>query len=217
MTQADLDTFLDSLEVKAGVARSVAQGALDTRVELLSQRDTIGRSLENDWILPDPQCLISGQHATVDHREGAYYLVDVSTNGVYVNGEKAPIGKGNPRQMFDGDKLRMGEFKFEVSLLDCEQPPASQDTVIREHVDQVVGEDSLGPGSDVLEEEACRSALFGNAIVKKATEKTNGEMDDKANPFSAPPTAAEVSLTELKKLLDAFMLGLDITRADMSA
>ena len=77
---------------------------------------TIGRSLENDWILPDPDRFISGRHATVDFQAGAYYLADVSSNGVYVNDESEPLGKGNPRRLFNGDRLRMGDFEFIVSL-----------------------------------------------------------------------------------------------------
>jgi len=46
---------------------------------------TIGRSLQNDWILPDPDRFISGRHATIDFKGGIYYLVDTSTNGIYVN------------------------------------------------------------------------------------------------------------------------------------
>jgi len=73
---------------------------------------TIGRSLESDWILPDPQRYLSGKHATIDFRSGAYYLADVSTNGVFVNDEEDPLGKGNPRRLFNGDRLRMGDFAF---------------------------------------------------------------------------------------------------------
>ena len=47
---------------------------------------TIGRSLENDWILPDPDRFISGRHATIDYQSGSYYIADVSSNGVYING-----------------------------------------------------------------------------------------------------------------------------------
>ena len=39
---------------------------------------TIGRSLHNDWILPDPDRYISGKHAAVDCRGGIYYLTDLS-------------------------------------------------------------------------------------------------------------------------------------------
>ena len=77
---------------------------------------TIGRSLQNDWILPDPDRYISGRHATIDYKGGMYYLADMSSNGVYMNGEHEPIGKGNPRRLFDGDRMRMGDFEFEVRI-----------------------------------------------------------------------------------------------------
>ena len=77
---------------------------------------TIGRSLQNDWILPDPDRYISGRHAAIDFKGGIYYLIDTSSNGVYVNEEMEPIGKGNPRRLFDGDTLRMGDFIFGVSV-----------------------------------------------------------------------------------------------------
>ena len=77
---------------------------------------TIGRSLENDWILPDPDHFLSGSHAAIDFKAGSFYLVDTSTNGVFVNDEETPIGKGNPRRLFDGDRLKMGEFEFAIAL-----------------------------------------------------------------------------------------------------
>jgi type VI secretion system FHA domain protein len=77
---------------------------------------TIGRSLNNDWILPDPDRYISGKHATIDCKGGVYYLADISTNGVYVNNENEPVGKGNPRRLFNGDRLHFGDFEIEVTV-----------------------------------------------------------------------------------------------------
>ena len=54
---------------------------------------TIGRSLQNDWILPDPDRYISGRHATIDYKGGMYYLADTSSNGVYMNGESSPSAR----------------------------------------------------------------------------------------------------------------------------
>src|ERR1700739_3832537 len=42
---------------------------------------TIGRSADNDWVLPDPLRYVSAHHARVQFREGHFYLQDVSTNG----------------------------------------------------------------------------------------------------------------------------------------
>ncbi len=62
------------------------------------------------------ECFISSRHATIDYKGGIYYLADVSSNGVYVNNEVEPIGRGNPRRLFNGDRLRMGDFEFEVYI-----------------------------------------------------------------------------------------------------
>ena len=77
---------------------------------------SIGRALENDWILPDPDRYVSGRHATIDYKGGIYYVLDHSSNGVYINDEVEPIGNGNPRRLFDGDYIRMGDFEFAVSV-----------------------------------------------------------------------------------------------------
>ena len=50
---------------------------------------TIGRSLQNDWILPDPDRYISGRHATITWNEdrGCFFLEDLdSTNGTELDG-----------------------------------------------------------------------------------------------------------------------------------
>lgn len=185
---------------------------------------TIGRSLENDWILPDPDKFISGKHATIDFQTGAFYLADVSTNGVYVNGEEQPLGKGNPRRLFDGDKLRMGDFEFVVTLdegEDLEMPPPEPMTVVPDHIEQLVDEDSLRSGVQMLDEEAItgdeefHSALFGSQPRKAAAPEAPKKMNNQSNPFAPAPTAEEQSVTQSAELLDAFMKGLDISRAEI--
>lgn len=184
---------------------------------------TIGRSLENDWILPDPDRFISGRHATIDFRAGVYYLADVSTNGVYVNGDEQPLGKGNPRRLFHGDRLRMGDFEFEVTLdegQDLDMPPPEPMTVVPDHIEQLVDEASLKSGIQMLDEEAITGgdvlhrALFGEAAqVKKEDERH--KMNNQPNPFAPPPSKDEQKMIDAVHLLDAFMRGLDITRAEI--
>ena len=59
---------------------------------------TIGRSADNDWVLPDPLRYVSAHHARVSFRQGAYFLEDLSTNGVYVNDDEQPLGQAGPAQ-----------------------------------------------------------------------------------------------------------------------
>ena len=79
---------------------------------------TIGRSLESDWVLPDGQRYLSSRHASIDYRSGSYYIVDTSTNGVYVNDAETPVGRGNPQRLFSGDRIRIGEYEMSVEVID---------------------------------------------------------------------------------------------------
>ena len=104
---------------------------------------TIGRSLQNDWILPDPDRYISGKHATIDFQAGAYYLADTSSNGVFVNGDCEPLGKGNPRRLFNGDVIRFGDFVINVSIDDGESlamPLESSRSPVADHAGSMVDE-----------------------------------------------------------------------------
>jgi len=185
---------------------------------------TIGRSLENDWILPDPDRFISGKHATIDFQSGAFYLADVSSNGVYVNEEVEPLGRGHPRRLFHGDRLRMGDFEFRVTLDEgqgLDMPPPEPMTVVPDHIEQLVDEDSLKSGIQMLDEEAItgdnafQAALFGGVPKEQEAAKNGGKVDVQSNPFAPPPSKEEVTITNAAKLLDAFMKGLGIERADI--
>jgi type VI secretion system protein len=77
---------------------------------------TIGRSTDNEWILPDPERYLSGKHIRIDFRAGNYILVDTSSNGTYVNGAQVPLGKYHDYQLREGDYVRLGEYELLVSL-----------------------------------------------------------------------------------------------------
>ncbi len=81
---------------------------------------SIGRSTDNDWVLPDARRYVSAHHARVHFHDGHYYLQDISTNGVYVNDETEPLAKreSNPHRLREGDVLRIGEYRISVSLED---------------------------------------------------------------------------------------------------
>ena len=42
---------------------------------------SIGRSAENDWVLPDDMRYVSGRHARIVFHKGRYLLQDTSSNG----------------------------------------------------------------------------------------------------------------------------------------
>src|SRR3984893_18252137 len=90
---------------------------------------TIGRSADNDWVLPDPARYVSAHHARVQFREGHFYLQDVSTNGVYVNDEMEPLAKrgSSGYRLADGDMLRMGEYHIVAALEALQARQARED------------------------------------------------------------------------------------------
>ena len=86
---------------------------------------SIGRAADNDWVLPDPQRYLSGHHARVHFRQGAFYLEDTSTNGVFVNDATTPQGRRGLYALRDGDLLRMGEYRIRVNIDADEALPAA--------------------------------------------------------------------------------------------
>jgi type VI secretion system protein len=92
---------------------------------------TIGRSADNDWVLPDPLRYVSAHHARVTFRSGQYYLQDVSTNGIFINDEAEPLNRrGNDGHLLrNGDMLRVGDYQIMVALdAPIEQPAVVADT-----------------------------------------------------------------------------------------
>jgi len=77
---------------------------------------SIGRSAENDWVLPDDMRYVSGRHARIVFHKGRYLLQDTSSNGTYVNDNERPLGSQNPHELKTGDILRIGEYHVQVQV-----------------------------------------------------------------------------------------------------
>jgi type VI secretion system protein len=88
---------------------------------------TIGRSADNDWVLPDPLRYVSAHHARVQYRDGRFFLEDLSTNGVFLNDDERPLGKRSPSGVLlqNGDVVRVGEYQIVVAV---DQEMAAADT-----------------------------------------------------------------------------------------
>jgi two-component system, cell cycle response regulator len=69
---------------------------------------TIGRSIDNDIVLPS-DC-VSRRHVRLERREEAIYVVDLaSTNGTFINDERNPVRE---RRLGRGDRLKIGDTIF---------------------------------------------------------------------------------------------------------
>ncbi len=91
---------------------------------------SIGRGTDNEWILPDPERYLSGKHARIDFRAGAYVLVDTSSNGTYVNGAQVPLGKYHDYTLKDGDYVRLGEYELLVSIDKSNDFPPDRSAIV---------------------------------------------------------------------------------------
>jgi type VI secretion system protein len=84
----------------------------------------IGRSQDNDWVLPDPDRYVSSHHCKVSFRAGQWVLEDTSTNGVFINGSDAPASTEGAYSLQDGDRLRLGDYEIIVSIDERNDFPA---------------------------------------------------------------------------------------------
>lgn len=76
----------------------------------------IGRNLDNDWILPDPERLVSGKHCVIQYKDGRYYLTDNSTNGVELVKAGIRLRKGNSEPLQDGEVIRIGDYEIQARI-----------------------------------------------------------------------------------------------------
>ena len=77
---------------------------------------SIGRAAGNNWVLPDPARFLSSQHALISFQDDQFFVTDLSSNGLFINGEDEPIGKGNTKPLNQVFSLSLGEYSIEVSI-----------------------------------------------------------------------------------------------------
>lgn len=76
----------------------------------------IGRGADANWVLPDPDRLLSKHHCVLEFRGGGWQVRDLSTNGTYVNHADQPVGRDQVKMLEEGDRLRLGPYEIEVRL-----------------------------------------------------------------------------------------------------
>ena len=85
---------------------------------LQSGEFSIGRGPENDWMLADPERSISKRHCMLAYRSGCWQIADLSTNGTFLNRDTEPLGRGQPKDLRDGDRVRIGPYEIEVRIIE---------------------------------------------------------------------------------------------------
>lgn len=80
---------------------------------------TVGRSDQNDVVLPDPDKMISSRHCAIEDHGGNVVVIDFSTNGTFLNYGKMALG-ATPTPINDGDILSIGTYELLVELSTAE-------------------------------------------------------------------------------------------------
>lgn len=157
----------------------------------------IGRGTENDWVLPDPERLVSSQHCTIQSRDGVYYLTDTSTNGVMLAQSGIRLRRGNSERLNDGEVLKLGEYEILVQIT---APATSQP-----FSSGPAAAPSVGGGADpfsnfdaLMSRQVASSAIPEPYAAPSATQMPMGgsPLDTKPDLFDflnpAPPPAAAI-------------------------
>ena len=77
---------------------------------------SIGRASDNDWVLPDPERLVSARHCSIQYKDGRYYLTDNSTNGVELLTAGVRLRRGNSEPLQDGEVIRIGDYEISARI-----------------------------------------------------------------------------------------------------
>jgi len=140
---------------------------------------TIGRGQENDLVLPDPDRMISKNHCVVEDHNGNVVVIDLSTNGTFLNYGKVPLGR-TPTPINSGDVLSMGGYELVV-----ETNTAGVEELIPEPVAEGPvshGDAARAPGVDDLLNDPSRGGDFLDDLLGAGPQGpsgvTSGQEDD---------------------------------------
>ncbi len=79
---------------------------------------TLGRGTVSDWVLADPERLLSKTHCMIGVEGSRYVLTDLSTNGVFINGAREPTARDSRVFLTDGDSFRLGDYTVSVAEME---------------------------------------------------------------------------------------------------
>src|SRR3954452_20343725 len=77
---------------------------------------SIGRGPENDWMLADPERSVSKPHCMLAARSGCWQTPDLPPTATFLTRAPEPLGRGQPKDLRDGDRVRIGPYEIEVRI-----------------------------------------------------------------------------------------------------
>src|SRR5579872_3255292 len=108
---------------------------------------SVGRGPDNDWVLPDPERGLSKCHCVIAFRSGSWQIADLSTNGTFLNRENDPVGRGQVRDLRDGDRMKFGPYEIEIRISETATAPRAEPLTANPFHEDVFGVSSPRPGA----------------------------------------------------------------------
>ncbi|MEQ8396009.1 type VI secretion system-associated FHA domain protein TagH [Thalassobaculum sp.] len=137
---------------------------------------SIGRGRDNSWILPDPNRYISSRHAEIDCSGGQFRVTDISTNGVFVNGDATALGRDQHAVLSNGDRLVLGDYEIAVRIRDGAAQQRPGVTMSVNVGSALLGGVGTQPPKDILD-----------VVDRRGNEPRLGRLEIPDDAFDQPP------------------------------
>src|ERR1700732_1292060 len=125
---------------------------------LQSGEFSVGRGPEHDWVLDDPERRISKQHCMLDYRSGCWQIADLSTNGTFLTRDSEPLGRGQPHDLRDGDRVRIGPYVYEIRIVEAAAQRSAAASQNPFDLDPFANPPAGSPGGRFEQDTLCRPA-----------------------------------------------------------
>lgn len=167
---------------------------------------TVGRGPANDLVLPDPEKMLSKNHFVIEDHNGNIVIVDLSTNGTFLNYSKIPLGR-TPTPLNSGDVLVLGSYELVVEIRedipddeDLIPAPAAQDDVshgaAENAPDPYALTDEAGPEGDFLDDllgDKADPEGPGQFNIPDPIDELASPLDEDDGPLPGDPPGEEAS------------------------
>ncbi len=145
---------------------------------------TIGRAANNDWVLPDPERLVSSRHCVIQSKNGQYYLTDDSTNGVELVCAGIRLRRGNSEPLMDGEVIRIGEYEIQARI-DASLPGSLESEPQAHSFEALMANQMAAPTMPAPAISGAPAALLQGA----SSHDTLPDLFDFLGPASVPPVS----------------------------
>ncbi len=175
---------------------------------------TVGRRATSDWALDDPDRVLSNDHCKFTTRGRDFFVVDTSTNGVFMNGRKERLPRGEPVPIRAGDQVQLGHYIMMIEAGEAEQADMDSrdpwdETPAPRATSKITGtpwgrdeRGGSGSGKDPFESSLIRDPFEESSVGRGR----GGGARDGGNPFAASSRSASVKKADMIPDDDAWEL-----------